>query len=122
MPNIFRQSGAQDLQKKIEWFICEESLLIAEERIYEYVNCHNCACAYNHAYCLHFSAKAELSDVIRAGRMGGILLKTSATMTHKVAVQEKYTSHKFYASRMSIFRKCFVWIFILEKLKIVSKA
>jgi len=38
-------------------------------------------------------------------------------MTYKVTVQEKYTTHTCYATQMSICRKCFVWIYILENFK-----
>jgi len=38
-------------------------------------------------------------------------------MTHTLAVQEKYTTHNFYASRhLSICIKCFVGIYISERL------
>ena len=39
-------------------------------------------------------------------------------MTYKVAVQELYTTHKLTASQMSICRKCFVFIYILEKFNV----
>ena len=39
-------------------------------------------------------------------------------MTYKVAVQELYTTHKLTASQMSICRKCFVLIYILEKFNV----
>jgi len=46
-------------------------------------------------------------------------LKTSATITYKVAVQEIYTTHKLYASQMSVFRKKIVLIYIWKSLKFI---
>jgi len=60
---MFSQSGALDF-KKIELFICEESLLFAEERLHKPT-----VCIYLKT---SFSVNADLSDVIRAQGRGGM--------------------------------------------------